>query len=187
VKISGDAVLHAPIERVWQALRDPAVLVQTIPGCERMDATGPGAYRMTVTAAVGSTKGTYSGTVRVHDGKPPSSFAISASAAGAPGTIGTDVQVRLSEVDGSTLLGYDADATVGGMIGGIGQRMLAGVARRTADEFFAAVDDALTGEPAAVGFAEAPAGRSLTPGGLVAAACAVAGFVVGAVWGRRRG
>ena len=47
--------------------------------------------------------------------------------------------------DGTTLLSYDADAVVGGMIGGVGQRLLSSVAERTAGEFFTAVDEVLAG------------------------------------------
>jgi hypothetical protein len=47
--------------------------------------------------------------------------------------------------DGTTTLTYDADAVVGGMVGGVGQRVLTGVAKKTAAEFFAAVDDGLNG------------------------------------------
>ena len=54
MKVSGDATLHAPIDKVWAALNDPAVLVRTIPGCERLELTGPDAYRMMVTAGVAS-------------------------------------------------------------------------------------------------------------------------------------
>lgn len=195
MKVSGEATLHAPIGQVWQALGDPAVLARTVPGCERLEVTGPGTYLMTVTTAVASTTGTYSGTVRVHESQQPSSFAMSARAAGAPGTIGADVQVRLSEVDGSTLLRYDADAVVGGMIGGVGQRLLTSVLRRSAGEFFAAVDDVLTGEAAAGAVAESPdgfaassppAGAGFLRGATVGAALALAGFAAGAVW-RRRG
>ena len=55
-------------------------------------------------------------------------------------------EVTLADAeDGATRLDYDADAVVGGVIGGVGQRMLAGVAKKTAGEFFSAVDDVLTG------------------------------------------
>ena len=182
MKIAGEATLHAPIDRVWQALGDPAVLASAIPGCERLEPAGPGTYLMTVTSGVASTEGTYSGTVRVYDSQPQSSFAINANAAGVPGTLGTDVRVRLSEVDGSTLVSYDADAAVGGLIGGVGLRLLTTVLQKTADEFFAAVDDALTGKAPAARLAEAPAPRRFPPGVLVGAA---AGFALGAIWGRR--
>jgi carbon monoxide dehydrogenase subunit G len=62
MKVAGSAVLHAPVETVWDALLDPAVLVATIPGCERLETTGEHSYAMTVTAGVASIKGTYAGT-----------------------------------------------------------------------------------------------------------------------------
>ncbi len=152
MKVSGSAVFHAPREAVWQALNDPGVLVRTIPGCQRLEEVGPDSYRMTLTAGVASIKGTYDGDVKLTDQQPPGSFVLRASGAGAPGTVQADVQVTLAEdVPGQTRLDYDADAVVGGMIGGVGQRMLTGVAKKTANEFFRAVDDTLTGiGPAAV-------------------------------------
>ncbi|MFR9776318.1 SRPBCC family protein [Micromonospora sp. MS34] len=151
MKVSGTAVLHGPVETVYAVLNDPAVLVRTIPGCERLEQAGADAYRATVTAGVASIKGSFSGAIRLSDQRPPHSLVLCASGAGAPGTVSADVTVTLAENgDGTTLLSYDADAVVGGMIGGVGQRVLASVAKKTAGEFFSAVDAVLTGEPAPV-------------------------------------
>jgi uncharacterized protein len=159
MNVSGSAVLHAPRDRVWAALQDPAVLVRTIPGCQQLEQVGPDFYRATVTAGVASIKGTYSGEVRLSDQAEPDSLVLHASGAGAPGTVSADVRVNLADVDGgATRLDYDADAVVGGVIGGVGQRMLVGVARKTAGEFFAAVDDVLTGRAERVPDEAAPAG-----------------------------
>jgi uncharacterized protein len=159
MKVTGSAVLHAPRDRVWAALNDPAVLVRTIPGCQQLEQVGPDAYRATVTAGVASIKGTYSGDVRLSDQAEPDSFMLHAAGAGAPGTVSADVRVTLAEADGgATRLDYDADAVVGGVIGGVGQRMLAGVAKKTAGEFFSAVDDVLTGRAAAPAAAPQAAG-----------------------------
>jgi carbon monoxide dehydrogenase subunit G len=145
MKVAGQAVLHAPIDQVWAALNDPTVLARTIPGCERLEATGPNSYALTVTAGVAAIKGTYAGSVTLTDQVPPSAFVMRATGSGAPGIVSASVAVTLDESDGSTLVTYDADATVGGVIGGIGQRMLAGVAKKLAGDFFAQVDDVLTG------------------------------------------
>ncbi|MBB5789397.1 SRPBCC family protein [Jiangella mangrovi] len=197
MKVSGTAVLRAPRAEVWKALNDPAVLVRTIPGCSRLEEAGPDQYRMTVSAGVGSIKGTYAGDVRLHSQDEPGSFVMTASGAGAPGTVSADVRVVLADDGaGGTRLDYDADAIVGGMIGGVGQRMLAGVAKKTAGEFFAAVEDVLTGvAPAAAGpqvvavgtpgVFEAPtrgpaaAPADFTRGILVGAAVALAGVALG--------
>ncbi len=146
MKVSGTSHLTADRDAVWRALNDPAVLVRTIPGCQRLEALGDDAYKMTIAAGVGSIKGVYDGQVRLTDQEQPGSFRMHAQGAGAPGTIGADVLVTLAAgAEGGTELTYDADATVGGMIGGVGQRMLTGVSKKMAAEFFGNVDAVLAG------------------------------------------
>ena len=146
MRIAGNATLHAPVEAVYDALRDPRVLVRTIPGCERLEQVGEDAYQMTVTAGVASVRGSYAGDVRLTDHRAPHGFVLRATGSGAPGTVSADVAVELTPGDdGTTHLTYNADAVVGGMIGGVGQRLLSGVAKRTAGEFFTAVDQVLSG------------------------------------------
>ncbi|MGW3343242.1 SRPBCC family protein [Nonomuraea rubra] len=143
MKLAGSAEIGVDRQRVWAALRDPAVLVRTLPGCERLEETGPDTYRMTINAGVGSIKGVYQGEVALSDPLEPESFTLKARGQGAPGTVDATVLVRLSDLDGGTRVDYDAEAVVGGMIGGVGQRMLGSVAKRTAGDFFAAVEQHL--------------------------------------------
>ena len=212
MKFTGDATLHAPVEKVWDALLDPAVLVATIPGCERLEATGENAYAMTVTAGVAAIKGTYAGSCELSDLQQGTSLVMKLNGAGAPGTIGANVDVRFTDNgDGTTTVAYDADAVVGGMVGGVGQRMLTSVSRRMAGEFFGNVDGVLTGAAPVTG-AAAPVGAAAgavtepSPGVFVAPAKAsavgapddflkgilvgaglvLAGVVVGGLFGRRR-
>ncbi|MEV4284223.1 carbon monoxide dehydrogenase subunit G [Nonomuraea bangladeshensis] len=150
MRVAGSAVIGVQKERLWAALQDPAVLVHTIPGCERLEETGPGAYRMTVNAGVASIKGVYQGEVVLTEPVPGEGFTLRARGQGAPGTVEATVQLRLSEADGAggTRVDYDAEAVIGGMIGGVGQRMLGSVAKRTAGEFFSAVEQHLCAAPA---------------------------------------
>ncbi|GAA2145825.1 hypothetical protein GCM10009844_21050 [Nocardioides koreensis] len=213
MKFTGDATLNAPVDRVWSALLDPSVLVRTIPGCERLEATGDNAYAMTVTAGVAAIKGTYAGSCELSDLDPHTSLVMKLQGAGAPGTIGADVSVGFRDGgDGTTTVTYDADAIVGGMVGGVGQRMLASVSRRMAGEFFGNVEAVLTGAAPAVA-AAAPGGPAAAlpsaeaaPGVFVApprpaaltsqddflkgiavgAGLVLAGVIVGGLFGRRR-
>ncbi|WP_101784385.1 SRPBCC family protein [Nonomuraea indica] len=159
MNVAGSAVIGADRDRVWAALQDPAVLVRTIPGCERLEESGPDTYRMTVNAGVASVKGVYQGEVALAEPQPPERFVLRARGQGAPGTVDATVRIRLSEVDGGTRVDYDADAVVGGPIGGVGQRMLGSVARRTAGEFFSAVEHHLR-TPADTPADRAPADRA---------------------------
>ncbi|HYN71252.1 MAG TPA: carbon monoxide dehydrogenase subunit G [Nakamurella sp.] len=146
MKIAGSAVVHADPARTWGAITDPSVLATVIPGCEVLTPIEDNRFALTVTLGVASIKGSYSGEVSFADLVEPSSLTMRANGSGAPGTIDTTVGVTLTvQPEGTTRVDYDADAVVGGMVGGVGQRVLAGVAKKTAGLFFAAVDDVLTG------------------------------------------
>src|SRR5919112_2295974 len=99
MKIAGENVLHAEVSRAWDALLDPAVLVATIPGCERLVATGDNSYDMTVTAGVAAIKGTYQGQCTLSDLAEHESLVMRLSGAGAPGTIDATVQVSFAETE----------------------------------------------------------------------------------------
>jgi carbon monoxide dehydrogenase subunit G len=158
MKIAGTARLAAPPDQVWEAFHDPAILARCLPGCESLTETGQHRYDMTVTAGVAAIKGTYDGTVALLEPMKPGSFTMKATGAGSPGTVDADVRVTLlPHPEGGTELTYDADAAVGGMIGGVGQRMLTGVTRKMAGQFFTAVDLDLAGAlPAAAGMPPVP-------------------------------
>ncbi|WP_426566910.1 SRPBCC family protein [Angustibacter sp. McL0619] len=155
MKVNGSAVLHADRQRVYEALNDPTVLAGAIPGCQSLVPLGEDSYRMSVLAGVASIKGTYDGEVTLSEQQPPMSFTMRAKGSGAPGTVDATCRVTLTEeANGTTRLDYDADAVVGGVVGGVGQRMLTGVSKKMAGQFFGNVDDVLTGRRPAVVAAE---------------------------------
>ncbi|MFC7491447.1 MULTISPECIES: SRPBCC family protein [unclassified Knoellia] len=215
MKISGTATMAASPEQVWQAVHDPGVLARSIPGCRSLTELSPGRYAMTVMAGVAAIKGSYDGEVAITDVTEPDRFTMKADGAGAPGTISTTVDVTLAGAEGGgTAISYEADALVGGPIGGVGQRMLAGVARKMAGQMFTALDSDIAGErpaekspePGTAGAAVAEAGgrhtttyagstgspgvggssRDFGSGVLVGGAVALVGVVLGwAIGGRR--
>jgi carbon monoxide dehydrogenase subunit G len=172
VNLDGSAVLHASPDRVWEVITDPAVLARTIPGCESLEQTGQDEYRMNVTVGVGAIRGTYAGEVRLSDQQRPTSYVMHASGAGGPGNVRATVTINLERDGDGTALTYSADAVVGGPVAGVGQRMITGVAKRMAGQFFTAIDDELTGAVAPIGATPSAAASdaSLVVGGEPAAA-----------------
>jgi carbon monoxide dehydrogenase subunit G len=215
MKITGSERIPFPVETVWDALLDPAVLVRTIPGCERLETLGTSEgdhrYAMTVTAGVASIKGTYDGTCALSDLQEHESLVMRLTGAGAPGTIDATVQVSFGYDGEQTTVDYDADAVVGGMVGGVGQRMLGSVSKRMAGEFFGNVGDAIAGagvragdgsppdrsleQPAAAGGEvgqvftapprPAPSQQDFLKGIAVGAGLVLLGVVAGSLFGRR--
>jgi len=163
VKFSGTTTMHAPASSVWAALTDPAVLVATIPGCERLEPAGPDSYHFTVTAGVASIRGTYTGVVAMSQQREPTSLVLTARCAGSPGAIATSIHITLTPGSGTTEVGYVADAVIGGLIAGVGQRMLATVAELLVGDFFTAVDQVLTGTAAGRATAAPPAASGAQP------------------------
>ena len=145
VTVNGTATLAAAPDAVFAALVDPAVLAATIPGVQALRRLDDDLYSMTVVAGVASIKGSYEGEVAVRDRHEPESFTLHAKGSGAPGTVDATVRVSLDAHGAGTRVSYDADAVVGGMIGGVGQRMLAGVSKRMAAQFFGNVDAVIAG------------------------------------------
>ena len=171
MNLDGSAVLHADPERVWAVITDPAVLARTIPGCESLERVGDDDYKMNVTVGVGAIRGTYAGDVRLADQVRPSSYVMHASGAGGPGNVRATVTINLEEHAEGTALTYSADAVVGGPVAGVGQRMISGVAKRMAGQFFQAIDDELTGTVTPI----AAAPSAVAAGGAPAAAPAASG------------
>jgi carbon monoxide dehydrogenase subunit G len=185
---------------VWSVITDPAVLARTIPGVETLEQVGDDEYKMNVTVGVGAIRGTYAGEVKLSDQQRPTSYVMHASGAGGPGNVRATVTINLEPHADGTALTYSADAVVGGPVAGVGQRMISGVAKRMAGQFFKAIDDELMGTvtpiaaaPSAVAASEAavaaPAasGPQVFTGKSAAAAGPVSGdvqtFALGALGG----
>lgn len=180
MRIAGTAQLLAPPEVVYDNLQDGRVLAATIPGVQSLEQLADNHYKLSITAGVASIKGTYDGEVILSQQNRPESFVLTASGSGAPGTVKADVTVRLEECEGGgTLLSYDADAVVGGMVGGVGQRMITGVAKKMAGVFFKGIDGVIVD---GIPVADAPADvvDEIVAGASPAAPAASAARAVGA-------
>ncbi|MDI9932408.1 carbon monoxide dehydrogenase subunit G [Rhodococcus sp. IEGM 1354] len=141
MRIAGTATLAAPPAEVYDSMQDGRVLAATIPGVQSLEQLSDDHYKLSITAGVAAIKGTYDGEVVLSQQNRPESFVMTASGAGAPGTVRADVTIKLEPTEGGgTMLSYDADAVVGGMVGGVGQRMITGVAKKMAGVFFNGLD-----------------------------------------------
>src|SRR4051794_27117945 len=183
VNLDGSAVLHGSPDEVWAVITDPAVLARTIPGCESLEQVGDDEYRMNVSVGVGAIRGTYAGEVRLADQRRPTSYVMHASGAGAPGQVRATVTINLEPNGEGTALTYSADAVVGGPVAGVGQRMITGVAKRMAGQFFTAIDGELTGA-AAPAPAAAPVEAAVPVTAPAGTAAAPAAAAVGQVFAR---
>jgi hypothetical protein len=137
MEITGEYRIAAPRQAVWEALNDPEVLRQCIPGCETLERVSDTEMTARVTAKIGPVTAKFTGGVTLSEIAAPDSYRISGEGkGGVAGFAKGSARVTLSESDGATLLHYDADAQVGGKLAQLGTRLVGGTARKMADDFF---------------------------------------------------
>ena len=137
MEMISEQLIEQSRETVWKALNDTAVLQQSMPGCESFDATGENTFEAKLVAKIGPVKAKFKFDVELSDIDPPNGYTISgAGQGGAAGFAKGSASVTLTEQDGATLLAYNVQANVGGKLAQLGARLIDGVAKKMADEFF---------------------------------------------------
>lgn len=198
MEIQGEQILAVPRARVWLALNDPAILQRCLPGCDTFEATDASTYRVALQASVGPVRARFAGTLHLYDVVAPLSYALRFEGSGGVAGFGKGTaEVTLDDAPGGTCLRYVAQAQVGGRLAQVGGRLIDGVTRRLADDFFSRFARELAhregdeaGEPAAVAAAandELPPGTGTGPATAAAAAAAAAASGSGTTPGERSG
>jgi hypothetical protein len=151
MEMSGEQLVPAPQQAVWDALNDPEMLKACVPGCESIEPIGENAYQVLMVARVGPVSAKFKGKLTLSDIQPPKSYSISFEGqGGAAGFAKGGAQVHLTPDGKKTKLGYDVKASVGGKLAQIGSRLVDAAAKKIADDFFRNFNEkvaALQGDP----------------------------------------
>ncbi|MEO1092501.1 MAG: carbon monoxide dehydrogenase subunit G [Pseudomonadota bacterium] len=135
--MSGSYRIPAPRDVVWAALIDPEILQQSIPGCQDLHKVSDTEFTAQVTTKIGPVKAKFAGDVHLEDLNPPESYRLRGEGkGGAAGFAKGGAHVRLAEDAGETVLTYEAHADIGGKLAQLGSRLVQGVAKKSADDFF---------------------------------------------------
>ena len=135
--MTGEYRIAAPRQQVWEALNDPDILKQCIPGCETIEKLSATEMTATVRAKVGPVSARFGGKVTLSEIDPPNGYRISGEGTGGPaGFAKGGATVKLTDDEGGTKLSYVVDANVGGKLAQIGSRLIDATARQMAENFF---------------------------------------------------
>ena len=137
MQMNGEVVLPAPRGRVWAALNDPAMLKDCVPGCETFERTGDNTFQAVVLAKIGPVKARFKGSIELADLDPPNGYRIVGQGeGGVAGFAKGGARVALSEAEDGTRLAFEVEGQIGGKLAQLGQRLVDGVAKSLADQFF---------------------------------------------------
>jgi uncharacterized protein len=147
MEMTGEELIALPQETTWKALNDTAVLKDCITGCESIDQTGDNEYAITMTARVGPVAAKFKGKMTLTDVNAPNSYRIVFEGqGGVAGFAKGEATVHLSPQDAGTRLAYTAKAMIGGKLAQVGSRLIDGVAKKIAGDFFTAFNKRASGK-----------------------------------------
>jgi hypothetical protein len=167
--MQGSRHLAVTQQQAWDALNDPEVLKKCIPGCDRIEATGENQYAIGMNVKIGPVAARFSGKILLADVQPPSSYTLNFEGQGGAAGFGkgsAKVNLVSTASDPGCELNYTAQAQVGGKIAQVGQRLVDGVAKSMAEDFFRRFDQEMQQRY------PQPAATDASPAGEAAAAAA---------------
>ena len=146
MEMQGSRHLAVTQQQAWDALNDPEVLKACIPGCDKVEPTGENQYAVGMAVKVGPVAARFAGKIQLLDVLPPTSYMLNFEGQGGAAGFGKGhAKVNLAppaEGEGCDL-NYTAHAQVGGKIAQVGQRLVDGVAKSMAEEFFRRFDETM--------------------------------------------
>ena len=136
MKLSGSYQINLEKQKVWEALNDPNILKQAIPGCEEFKKDSETKFIAKATNKIGPFNASFTGEIELKDLDPPNSYKIAGSGNSPVGFASGEAKVRLEDSENGTKLIYEVDANVGGKIAQVGSRLIDMTAKKMADIFF---------------------------------------------------
>jgi carbon monoxide dehydrogenase subunit G len=137
--IGGNEAIPASVDALWAAINDPKVLTRCVPGCKSMTEIGPDVYKVDMQLRVAAVGGSFEGEISLSDKQVPRTCSIKVSGAG---TLGHGNGTARFEIEpdgenGSRLI-YKGSGEIGGLVAGVGQRILSSVSKHLIGRFFVA-------------------------------------------------
>ncbi len=165
MEMQGRRQLAVTQQQAWDALNDPAVLKVCIPGCDKVEPTAENQYAIAMALKIGPVSAKFTGKITLSDIQPPESYKLSFNGQGGVAGFGKgSAAVTLTPNEAGCELAYTVQASVGGKIAQLGQRLIDGAAKAMAEDFFKRFDLEMQRQHPEAYAAQAQAGASVAPG-----------------------
>ena len=146
MKLTGSYQISLEKQKVWEALNDPEILKQSIPGCEEFKKNSETEFEATATNKIGPFNASFTGNIELKEINAPNSYIIEGSGNSPVGFASGSAKVNLEDNEDGTKLIYEVNANVGGKIAQVGSRLIDMTAKKMADIFFGKFSELIEGK-----------------------------------------
>lgn len=137
MQLTGKQVLNAGPAQIWKKLMDIDTLARIMPGVSSLERIGDNSFISTLQIKLGPVNGSFSGNMQLEDIIEEKNFTLKVQQSSKVGNANAAVKVNLSPIDANhTQVSFDGDARLSGLLAGMGQRVVGGVANTLTKQFF---------------------------------------------------
>ena len=137
MNFEGAYEVKAARDKVWEFIIDPNRIGKCLPDLKSLEVEGEDKFKAIVRVGIGFMRGDFNFQLAIVEKTPPSHARLTGTGSGSGSKVDLDTSIDLIEENGGTKLVYKADLKIGGVMSGLGNRVIAGTTEKTVNEVFA--------------------------------------------------
>jgi carbon monoxide dehydrogenase subunit G len=165
MKVAGDRSFQAVPELVWEVLNDPARLAQTMPGVESFEVEDERRWRANVNIPLGLGALKLRINFEKTEERPPEYARLQAKGQGIGAIMSMETEFRLAAAGSGTAMHWEADVSIAGPVGSMGQRVLQPIVNQQVASVLNALDEQVREAAGSAAAATTAPAAAETPGG----------------------
>jgi carbon monoxide dehydrogenase subunit G len=157
MQLTGRHTVNATPAALWTMLMDTDTLAKIVPGISRLEKTGENIFKSFIDIKLGLISGSFSGDLQMEDVAEPKGFTLKIHQSSSVGKANAAIKIDLIPVNETqTEISFDGDVKLAGLLAGMGQRVLGGVANTLTKQFFANLEREASSRSRSVGTGTSP-------------------------------
>jgi hypothetical protein len=128
--------MKASAARIWDFITDPNRISKCLPDLKSLEIESEDKFLAVTRVGVGPIRADFKFRIEITGKEPPSRVQLKADGSGSGSRVNLDISINLKQVAGGTRLAYRSDVKVGGMMAGLGQRVITDTAGKTVASIF---------------------------------------------------
>lgn len=140
MKLNGSHKFKATSLQVFNAILNPAILQECIPGCNSVEYLDPFRIQANITTPLPGLKGPYGAVIRIAQRQEPNVLVLEVNRKGTGGSISATSQISIIDEQDGAILTYDASADLEGPIAIANNPIGQGITKNSLKSFFERLD-----------------------------------------------